>query len=94
MTENGHVHIKDMSTAVLVALAENQTRVIQEWLDMTPERRMQPGRSKGGLAVNVSMTVTIPLCVMFLREIHSRGIQTGWEWLVEVHDEATEARSA
>jgi hypothetical protein len=82
---------QDMTTAQLVAIAERQAVGVQAWLDMTPERRTQPGRSKDGIAVNISMGVTIPMFIAFVKELHRRGIETGWEWFVQIWDEETEA---
>lgn len=79
--------IAEMSTALLVQLAENMTGNVIRWTEMTPEERVRqskPGMASPSTALNC---LTLPLLVAFLKEIHRRGIETGWEWLVEMWDE-------
>lgn len=87
MTETMGTPVAEMTTALLVHLAENMCGSVIRWTELTPEEREKqpkPGMCSPSTALNV---LTLPLLVVFLREIHSRGIETGWEWLVEMWDE-------
>lgn len=84
--------VTEMTTAMLVHIAENMTGSISRWLDMSVDERARQ-RKPGMASPDIAMTFSIPMCVIFLREINRRGIETGWEWLIEEFDAAMEEKN-
>jgi hypothetical protein len=86
--------VESMSTVLLVTTAERMCASIQNWLDMTTDERAVQ-KTPGSASPNTFVGgIQLPLAVSFLREIHKRGIETGWEWLVEEFDLAMEEKAS
>lgn len=75
-----------MSTALLLDTAERLCSGIVRGLEMEPIERKTPVK-KGTSPEQMLCCLTIPLAVMHVSELQKRGIETGWEWLVEMWNE-------
>lgn len=80
----------NMDNAQLVAYAENAGRSVESWMAMSEEERAAPRGAKGdGLSPTAAMTsLTLPMFVMGLQEMRSRGLPVGdWQWLLDAAEE-------